>query len=178
MEASDCNRMAVGMAAGSQSSLTGTNFQYHLEGDCPGSKGNKAGQERQQGRSVWGPRFHTACTREEACPLRSEVLSCAHNPGHPVLSGDCSEGHGHFHISLCRSKGNSRDSVQAGHQKGQMPTSPWSQRVACAHPRNKEANESVAWHTHSLLRVQERGHRARPHGALILGTWIQSHTCL
>lgn len=36
------------MAAGARRPLTGTSFQYHLEGACPGSKGRKAGEEREQ----------------------------------------------------------------------------------------------------------------------------------
>lgn len=71
MEASDCDRTAVWMAAGAQSSLTGTNFQYHLEGDCSGSKGRKAGEEvsragpRVEGRDT---HFLTVLTGEEGCP--------------------------------------------------------------------------------------------------------------
>lgn len=51
----------VGMAAGARGPLTGTNFQYHLEGGCSGS-GRKAGEERQRA----GPGEHGRDTRTHA----------------------------------------------------------------------------------------------------------------
>lgn len=62
MEASDHD----GMAAGARSPLTGTNFQYHLEGGCSES-GRKAGEERQrQVRASTDANTHTHAVSPES----------------------------------------------------------------------------------------------------------------
>lgn len=57
------------MAAGARSPLTGTNFQYHLEGGCSGS-GRKAGEECQRA----GPGEQDATPAPTRCPgLRAKL---------------------------------------------------------------------------------------------------------
>lgn len=76
MEASD----RVGMAAGARSPLTGTNFQYHLEGGCSGS-GRKAGEERQRA----GPGEQDATPAPTRCPgLRAKLCPVPMSPDPPV----------------------------------------------------------------------------------------------
>lgn len=84
------------MAAGcARDPLTGTNFQYHLEGDCSGGEGRKAGEES-AGRSVEDgrdtrntPRSHGRCSASK----RQDVPS-ARGPGRSALAGTQGP-HGH-----------------------------------------------------------------------------------
>lgn len=117
-----------GSWAHARSSLTGTSFQYHLEGDCSGGEGRKAGEEV----STAGARvdrrdthLHTTFTREAGRP--SALADDRRGSSQAPLR----------HWPLREPVGNSGNSARAGHQKGQEPTAirGGAQRAVHAHLR-------------------------------------------
>lgn len=130
-----------------QSSLTGTNFQYHLEGDCSGSRGGSRRECQQTGHGRTAPdtpshNIHGGASR----PLRSKSCPVPMTWTPSITTRLTWKVTGTSTTLASAGAKNTLETARAGHREGQTPTAArrGAQCVVCAHLKNKEAHKSVA----------------------------------